>query len=112
MDKAELVVITGAAGLVGQNLITLLKFQGFSNLVAIDKHPANSKTLTDLHPDIRFIQADLAEPGSWEYAFQGAGAIVLNHAQITALEERPFIRNNVTATSNVLAAARQHNVTY
>jgi nucleoside-diphosphate-sugar epimerase len=112
MDKSEPVVITGAAGLVGQNLIALLKFQGFSNLVAIDKHSANSKTLTDLHPDVRLIQADLAEPGSWEYAFQGAGAIVLNHAQITALEERLFIRNNVIATSNVLTAARRQNIPY
>ena len=32
------IVVTGAAGLVGQNLIVLLREEGFENIVAIDKH--------------------------------------------------------------------------
>ena len=36
------VVVTGAAGLVGQNLVPRLKARGFTDIVGIDKHAANS----------------------------------------------------------------------
>jgi nucleoside-diphosphate-sugar epimerase len=106
------IVITGAAGLVGQNLIPRLKARHAGPLIAIDKHPANTKTLARLHPDIRVIDADLAVDGAWREAFIGARALVLNHAQIGALSEAPFIANNVTATRNVLAAAKSSGVGY
>jgi nucleoside-diphosphate-sugar epimerase len=106
------IVITGAAGLVGQNLIPRLKARGVGPLIAIDKHPANTRTLARLHPDIRVIEADLAVEGDWRAAFEGAGALVLNHAQIGAIDERPFIANNVTATRNVLAAAKAAGIGY
>ncbi len=56
------IVVTGAAGLVGQNLLPRLKARGHTRIVAIDKHPANVRTLRDLHPDITVIEADLAVP--------------------------------------------------
>ena len=46
------IAVTGAAGLVGQNLIPRLKARGFTDIVAIDKHPANTAILRRLHPDI------------------------------------------------------------
>jgi nucleoside-diphosphate-sugar epimerase len=106
------IVISGAAGLVGQNLIPRLQAQGLSNLVAIDKHPANTKVLARLHPGLTVIEADLGRPGPWEEEFAGAHTLVLNHAQIGALDEQPFIDNNVTATANVLAAAKRYGVSY
>jgi nucleoside-diphosphate-sugar epimerase len=106
------IVITGAAGLVGQNLIPRLKARHAGPLIAIDKHPANTKTLARLHPDVRVIEADLAVDGAWREAFAEARALVLNHAQIGALTEAPFIANNVTATRNVLAAAKASGVGY
>ena len=39
-------MITGAAGLVGQNLVTLLLEEGYRNIVAIDKHRTNLATLS------------------------------------------------------------------
>ena len=106
------IVITGAAGLVGQNLIPRLKARHAGPLIAIDKHPANTRTLARLHPDIRLIEADLAVPGPWQEALAGAGALVLNHAQIGALTEEPFLANNVAATRNVLAGARDGGIDY
>ena len=41
IDKSAKIVLTGAAGLVGQNLIVELKAQGYTHLVAIDKHEYN-----------------------------------------------------------------------
>jgi nucleoside-diphosphate-sugar epimerase len=106
------IVITGAAGLVGQNLIPRLKARHAGPLIAIDKHPANTRTLARLHPDIRVIEADLAVEGTWREVFAGARALVLNHAQIGGLNEAPFIANNVTATRNVLAAAKAGGINY
>lgn len=105
------VVVTGAAGLVGQNLIPRLKDRGYT-IVGVDKHPANTAKLRALHPDIEVIEADLARPGAWADAFAGADAVVLNQAQIGGLERGPFVANNVTATENILAAMRAHATPY
>lgn len=106
------IVITGAAGLVGQNLIPHLKARGMGALVAIDKHPANTRILASLQPDVTVLEADLSVAGAWQDAFAGARVLVLCHAQIGALSEEPFIANNVVATGNVLAAAKAHGVAY
>ena len=112
MPDTRPIVITGAAGLVGQNLIARLKAKSRAPLIAIDKHPANVKILARLHPEIQVIEADLATPGSWADAFDGAGTLVLNHAQIGALTQAPFEANNITATRHVLDAARRHGLPY
>jgi nucleoside-diphosphate-sugar epimerase len=111
-DKNSKIVITGAAGLVGQNLIVELKSQGFTQLVAIDKHAYNMSILRDLHPDVATIEADLAIPGAWEEAFAGASCVVQLHAQITSKFTEEFVRNNVDATRVVLDAFKRHNVPY
>lgn len=98
------IVITGAAGLLGQNLIARLERRGGHAIVAIDKHAANMRVLRSLHPDIQTIEADLAEPGGWEQALDGADAIVVGHAQIGGLVEAEFNRNNLVATERLLEA--------
>lgn len=105
------VIVTGAAGLVGQNLIPRLKARGWQ-VVGIDKHPTNTARLRELHPDIQVIEADLARPGGWQDAFLGADAVVLNQAQIGGLERAEFVANNVTATEQILAAIARHEVPY
>ena len=96
------IVITGAAGLVGQNLVTLLVEQGHTRLVAIDKHAGNLAVMQRLHPTVQTVHADLAETGPWARAFDGAHAVVQLHAQITGKTADPFERNNVQATREVL----------
>ncbi|HVY19437.1 MAG TPA: NAD-dependent epimerase/dehydratase family protein [Bauldia sp.] len=104
------VVVTGAAGLVGQNLIPRLKTVGFADIVAIDKHRANARVLRELHPDIRVIEADLARDDGWQPHLAGARRLVISHAQIGGLDERAFTANNVTATERLLAVARTAGV--
>lgn len=106
------IVITGAGGLVGQNLVPRLKTRGHSNIVGIDKHPANTEKLQELHPDITVIEADLACEGAWSDVLQDCDILVHNHAQIGALTYEPFHANNVIASKNVLAAARTYRVPY
>ncbi len=105
-------MVTGAAGLVGQNLVPRLKARGYADIVAIDKHGSNTAVLGRLHPDIRVIEADLAKGGGWPEAFTGAEALVMLHAQIGGLVREEFTDNNVTATERVIEAARQAGVAY
>ena len=106
------IVITGAAGLIGQNLITRLEQQNFGELVAIDKHPTNTETLRRLHPNLRVIHADLAEPGPWQDEFVGCTHLMNGHAQIGGIYPEAYTRNNITATQRVVEAAVRNNVSY
>ena len=111
-DKHAKIVITGAAGLVGQNLVVELKDRGYTHLVAIDKHEHNLRILAELHPDVRTVRADLAEPGPWTDELEGAACLVQLHAQITGKTTDLFIRNNIEATRHVLGAVRRQAVPY
>lgn len=99
------VLVTGAAGLVGQNLIAQLARTGEFELVAVDKHPQNTSVLKRLHPQLQIITADLAEPGDWEEVAADCDAVVMLQAQIGGLDPEAFRRNNIVATDRVLAAA-------
>ena len=112
MGEGGKIVVTGAAGLVGQNLVQRLKRRGYGAIVGIDKQPRNTETLRKLNPEITVVDADLAVDGQWSEHFSNASVLVLNHAQIGALTGEPFVANNVTATERVLAAAKAHGVPY
>ncbi|MGY6628162.1 MAG: NAD-dependent epimerase/dehydratase family protein [Oceanicaulis sp.] len=105
------VFITGAAGLVGQNLIPSLKAAGFE-IVAADKHAANMAVLRGMHPEIEALDADLAEPGPWQEVLADCDFAVLLHAQIGGLDEDEFRRNNVTSTRLCLDAIKRGKVRY
>ncbi|TJW70582.1 MAG: NAD-dependent epimerase/dehydratase family protein, partial [Mesorhizobium sp.] len=59
---SQKIVVTGAAGLVGQNLIARLKLKPGIGIIGIDKHPANTALLRKIHPEIEVIEADLSQP--------------------------------------------------
>jgi nucleoside-diphosphate-sugar epimerase len=106
------IVITGAAGLVGQNLVPRLRRAGAREIVAIDKNRHNSAILARVHPDVRLVEADLAEDDGWQEALDGADALVVGHAQIGGLVAEEFVRNNVHATERLLDAAARHAIPY
>ena len=100
--QRQKIVITGGAGLVGQNLLV--------GLVVIDKRPSNLAVLEKLFPLVTAVEADLAEPGEWSKHFADASAVVQLHAQIGAPTMGPFERNNVVATRHVLDRKRVYLV--
>jgi nucleoside-diphosphate-sugar epimerase len=110
--SSKKIVITGAAGLVGQNLIPRLEQKNLGELVAIDKHPSNTETLRRLHPNLRVIHADLAEPGAWQDEFDGCTHLMNGHAQIGGIYPQEYVRNNITATERVMETALRNNVSY
>ena len=110
--NSKKILITGSAGLVGQNLVLLLQEAGYRNIVAIDKQAANLALLKKLSPQVETICADLADPGEWARAFESADALVMLHAQITGKTREPFDRNNLMATGHVIEAAKRAGISY
>lgn len=106
------IIVTGAAGLVGQNLVARLKSRDDLELVGIDKHAANLRLFREIHPGVQIIEADLSEPGPWCDCFAGADTVVINQAQIGGLFAEEFEANNVTATKHILAAMEANKVPY
>lgn len=112
LPRRSRIVVTGAAGLVGQNLVPRLKAQGFTDIVGIDKHPANNAIFRKLHSEIRLIEADLAHDDGWQEALFGAEGVISGHAQIGGIDSVAFTANNITATERLVAAAEAANVPY
>jgi nucleoside-diphosphate-sugar epimerase len=110
--QREKVVVTGGAGLVGQNLLVSLVDDPQLDLVVIDKRRTNLAVLEKLFPSVTAVEADLAEPGEWSKHFADASAVVQLHAQIGAPTMDPFERNNVVATRHVLDAMQEYDVPY
>lgn len=110
--KDDYIVLTGGAGLVGQNLVAELALQGYTKLLVIDKHAENIAILQSLHPEQRYLCADLSIAGSWMDELQGAKRIFLLQAQITGAQFDIFQRNTLDSTKHVLEAAKIHNVPF
>lgn len=104
LPKTARIVITGVAGLVGQNLALRLTERGYTNIVGIDKNDHNLAILNTHQPTIQTIKADLAEAGDWQAEIENADAVVLNQAQIGGLDWDDFQRNNIDATQHILDA--------
>src|SRR5882672_4559474 len=102
------IIVTGAAGLVGQNLVSRLKMRTELEMVGIDKHAANADLFRQMHPQVRIIEADLAQPGPWQDSFAGADTVVINQAQIGGLFAAEYEANNIAATKEILAAITEH----
>lgn len=112
MDKDSKIIITGAAGLLGQNTILLLQEKGYHNIVAIDMHHDNIQILRELNPNLEIIETDVAVRGEWVRAFEGAEVLLQMHAQITSLYLEEFEKNNIIATKNVIEAAKKFQIPY
>ncbi len=106
------IIITGAAGLVGQNLAANLIEQGYTNIVGIDKHKKNLEIFKKLYPNVKAVLADLSEEDEWEKEFEKANVLIMLQAQIGAKTYEPFYKNTVKSTENVLEACKKYNVPY
>ena len=106
------IAITGAAGLIGQNLIPRLKTRGYTNIVAVDKDPANTAILRQLHSDISVFEVDLAHADGWQDAIAACDVVVCAHAQIGGTDRLAFEDNNVVATRRLLNVLKTNAKVY
>jgi nucleoside-diphosphate-sugar epimerase len=112
MRTTSTIVITGTAGLVGQNLADLLASRGDCRVIGIDKPGTRLALLERRHPSSTWIAADLSEPGPWEEALGGADVVVQLQAQICGSRTEEFERNTLTTTRRILERMRQAGVPY
>jgi nucleoside-diphosphate-sugar epimerase len=117
MEHSHKLIITGGAGLVGQNLVHELLLQGYKDITVLDRHKKNLEILKKLFPQAKTISCDLATPllannKNWAQEFEGCTCLIQLHAQITAKHTTDFEQSNITATTLVLAAAAAHKVPY
>lgn len=111
-NTSKKIIIPGAAGLVGQNLIIELKKAGFSNIVALDKYRENLEILKKLHPDITVIEADVSVAGDWQDAFENGDVVIMLQAQIGSKYSDDFIRNNIKSAEFVVNTMKKYNIPY
>lgn len=100
------IFVTGAAGFVGSHLTELLVSHHMSVTGLIRSKSENKKLPTSL----RTIVGDLAIAGSWTEKIKNHDIIVHLAAEISSKDEKLFRRNNVTATQNLVAAAKAAGV--
>jgi nucleoside-diphosphate-sugar epimerase len=108
----ERIIIPGAAGLVGQNLIIQLKRAGYDDIIAIDKHPTNTKILKKLHPDITVLESDLVTDAGWTEYLSSDSILIMLQAQIGSIDAEDFQKNNIISTEKVIEAAKQAGLKY
>jgi nucleoside-diphosphate-sugar epimerase len=111
-NKKDKIIISGAAGLVGQNLILLLRESGYRNIVALDKHLHNLEILKKVNPDIKAYGIDLSEPGSWQKTFEKGEIVVMLQSQIAGKNSHIFLKNTVKSTEVILETARKYSIPY
>ena len=103
--RAGRVLVTGAGGFLGVNLVWALRQHGFA-VRALVRRPPHSPLWTGLD-DVEFAIGDIHNRNQVESALEGVTA-VLHAAALTRLVPRPrrdAYRINVEGTRNVCAAA-------
>ena len=102
------VVITGGAGFIGSHLTDLLLKNGETITVIDNLSTGRIENLNSSINEIRFIQADLAQPGDWQDCIGEADYVyhLASLADIVPSIENPleYYKSNVTGTINVLAS--------
>lgn len=100
------VLVTGAAGFVGRNLIPVL----ISNKFGVTALVKNNDEKVLVPHSVKTIVADLSKKGSWQNDLDGIDFIVHLAAQISSKTRKPFYQNNVVATKNLIEAARRSKI--
>ena len=103
------IIVTGAAGEVGINLLLLMNKKE-NNIIAIDKNNNNLRILKKLCPEIKTLDADLAYKGRWEKYFRNTDVVIQLQAQISSLDEKAYLKNNIHSVQNVIAVCEKYHV--
>ncbi|MCM8811675.1 MAG: dTDP-glucose 4,6-dehydratase [Candidatus Omnitrophica bacterium] len=113
------ILVTGGAGFIGSNFIRfLLKERVGAHVTNLDKltYAGNRENLRELegNPCYRFIQGDIADPGTVNAALKECDTVVHfaaeSHVDRSIRDASAFLQTNVLGTHNLLEAAKNQGI--
>ncbi|MGV8150730.1 MAG: NAD-dependent epimerase/dehydratase family protein [Candidatus Woesearchaeota archaeon] len=116
MHVKKKIILTGAAGEVGMNILAILKESGEIkkyDIIAIDKNSNNLNLLKKLFPSVTVVNADLADSKNitaWDKHFKDAYAVIQLQAQISSPEYDAYKKNNIDSIRLVVDACKSAGV--
>lgn len=104
------VLVTGATGLLGSNVVRVLIEDGHSVVVLLRKISAEHPTLKGL--DIEQYQGDICDPGSIEAAMNGVDCIIHTAAKtgLNPARSSEYWKANFEGTKNIVEVALKYRV--
>lgn len=110
MKMKKKIIITGAAGFIGLNLVTLIDTKKYE-IIAIDKNEKDLGLVKEICPKVKIVRADLKNlEEKWSKYFKGASCVIQLQAQISSPDKEEFLKNNIKSVSNVLAACEKYKI--
>lgn len=103
------IVITGAAGLVGLNLLDELKNSSYE-ITAIDKNQNNLNLAKKINPNIEITNLDLSKENIPSKILKDTDLIIQLQAQISSPEKEPYERNNIESIRNIVEICEKNKI--
>jgi UDP-glucose 4-epimerase len=107
--KKKTVLVTGGAGYIGSHVVHDLLFHGFDVVVIDNLSTGRREAVPD---EASFIEGDVSDPVILREVFNAYSIDAVMHfaATLTAATPDEFLKNNVFATHNLLAAMAEAGV--
>ena len=111
------VLVTGASGTIGREIVSRLADIGVSRLVGVDNNESEIFYLSEQYQNVKHLQfyvADVRDRDRMEEAMCGHDVVIhaaaLKHVYICERSPRDAVQTNVQGTLNVIEAARSAGV--
>lgn len=103
------VLVTGATGLLGNNLVRSLLEEGYE-VRCLMRESSNTHMLNGL--DVEMVKGDLVDVSAIKGAIRGCDVIIHAAAKTEQypVDFKHYREANVTATKNLIAASRKHGI--
>ncbi|MGW4353038.1 NAD-dependent epimerase/dehydratase family protein [Nocardia sp. NPDC004582] len=102
-------LVTGASGFLGGALVRRLIRDGDYEVAILARPTSDLRDLSEVLDQVEVVTGDLTDPGSLDRATKGVDVVFHSAARVDDRGTRDqFVAENVTATENLLRAARRH----
>jgi nucleoside-diphosphate-sugar epimerase len=99
------VLVTGANGLVGSQVVDVLRQQGTPTVALL--RPRSDRSFLRQHPDLPVAEGSVTEPASLDAALEGITQVIHCAGLVKALRAQDFFDVNQMGTRNLVEAIRR-----